>query len=57
MPDPPIDDPNPSDPNAEVPDYSLIEIKSLKDIFVKSTDIKMFFALFWLNWWVIFVWF
>jgi len=72
MPDPPIEDdnninppieddnninPNPSDPNQGEKDFCKIKISSLKDIFVLSTDITMFFALFWCNWWVIFVWF
>ena len=62
MPDPLIDDgpnplPNPLTPNPPARDYSTIKIRSLRDIFVLSTDTAMFFSLFWINWWVIFVWF
>ena len=43
-------------PNTIV-DYSTVKIKSLYDLFTKSTDIWSFMSLFWYNMWVLFVWY
>jgi hypothetical protein len=52
----PTPGPSPISPNTIV-DYSTVKIKSLYDLFTKSTDIWSFMSLFWYNMWVLFVWF
>ena len=52
----PTPGPQPTPPNTII-DYSTVKVKSLKDLFDKSTDMFSFFALIWYNMWVLFVWF